>query len=193
MSFKVIRLFLIIAIGWMVAGFSATAQMNDAERKVALALEFQKLRSAQHPAAASVAEQEIWRLWFIGPNESITDQLNKASEALRLGDYAAAETRLTALILKAPNHAEIWNQRAFARFLQLRLEDSLKDIERVLALEPRHFGALAGRARIEAQLGREAEASKTMGEVGTIHPWMARMAPIPADPPPPKPIQQQDL
>ena len=193
MIFRAVRLCLVVAIGWLTLTVGAFAQMNEAERKVALALEFQKLRAAQHPAAASVAEQEIWRLWFIGPNASITDQLNAASEALRQGDYAQAEARLTSLILKAPNHAEIWNQRAFARFLQLRFEDSLKDIERVLALEPRHFGALAGRARIEAHLGREAEASRTMGEVGVIHPWMARMAPIPADPPPPQPIQQQDL
>ena len=193
MGFRAIRLCLIIAFGWLAMTLTAHAQMDAKERKVALALEFQKLRSAQHPAAASVAEQEIWRLWFIGPNDSITDQLGKASEALKYGDYAAAEALLTALILKAPNHAEIWNQRAFARFLQLKFEDSLKDIERVLALEPRHFGALAGRARIEAQLGRPADASRTMGEVGVIHPWMARMAPIPADPPPPKPVQQQEL
>ena len=193
MGRRAIRLCLMIAFGWLAMALTASAQMNDEERKVALALEFQKLRAAQHPAAASVAEQEIWRLWFIGPNESITEQLGKASEALKYGDYAAAETLLTGLILKAPNHAEIWNQRAFARFLQLKFEDSLKDIKRVLALEPRHFGALAGRARIEAQLGRQADASRTMGEVGVIHPWMARMAPIPADPPPPEPVQQQEL
>lgn len=193
MAQKAIRLCLIFAFGWLAMALSAHAQMNAQERKVALALEFQKLRAAQHPAAASVAEQEIWRLWFIGPNESITDQLSKASEALKHGDYGAAEALLTALILKAPNHAEIWNQRAFARFLQFKFEDSLKDIDRVLALEPRHFGALAGRARIESQLGRSADASRTMGEVGVIHPWMARMGPIPADPPPPEPIQQQEL
>ena len=193
MGFSVIRLCLLTAIVWLAMVAGSNAQMNNTERKVALALEFQKLRAAQHPAAASVAEQEIWRLWFIGPNEGVTDQLSAASEALSQGDYAQAETRLTSLILKAPNHAEIWNQRAFARFLQRRFEDSLKDIERALMLEPRHFGALAGRARIEAQLGRPAEASRTMGEVGMIHPWMARMGAIPADPPPPKPIQQQEL
>lgn len=193
MNFKVIRLCLLIAVGWLAIAVGANAQMNDTERKIALALEFQKLRAAQHPAAASVAEQEIWRLWFIGPNEGVTDQLNEATEALSHGDYDQAETRLTSLILKAPNHAEVWNQRAFARFLQQRFEDSLKDIERALMLEPRHFGALAGRARIEAQLGRPADASRTMGQVGVIHPWMARMGPIPADPPPPKPIQQQEL
>ena len=51
MGFRAIRLCLIIAVSWLAfAGFGVHAQMNDTERKVALALEFQKLRSAQHPA-----------------------------------------------------------------------------------------------------------------------------------------------
>ena len=82
LGIRAIRLGLILIMG-LVAATTATAQMNGEDRKIALALEFQKLRSAQNPAAASVAEQEIWRLWFIGPSGQITDQLSDASDALR--------------------------------------------------------------------------------------------------------------
>lgn len=182
-----------ISLLWLSATGVAAAQMAEVERQGALAVEFQRLRAAQNAAAASIAEQEIWRLWFTGPSDEITARLEQAAKALQHGDFLESETLLTALILKAPNYAELWNQRAFARFLQGKFDKSLQDIDRALMLEPRHFGALAGRARIEAHFGRLNEASRTMGEVGAVHPWLARTSPIPADPPPPPPVEQRDL
>lgn len=181
---------------WLIitaSALGAAAQLSPEDRARDLAVEFAKLRSAATPATASMAEQEIWRIWFTGPTREVTDALAAASTAMREGAYARAEEQLTALLEGNPEHAEIWNQRAFARFLMNRFEASLEDIERTLVLEPRHFGALAGRARIEMRMGRAQKASKTMGEVGAIHPWMARSTPIPADPPPPAPVQQQEL
>lgn len=185
-----------LALFWSLFLFAfgaAAERLADDEKRRLLAIEFQRLLAADNPATASIAEQEIWRLWFTGPTDEITDGLAMATAKLRSGAFTAAEEQLSALILKAPNYAELWNQRAFARFLNGELEKSLQDIRRVLLLEPRHFGALAGRARIEARLGGLEQAQRTMGEVGAVHPWLARNSPIPADPPPPAPIRQQEL
>lgn len=158
-----------------------------------LALQFQKLITAERREVAIMAEQEIWRLWFIGQTEAETARLAEASMVMQQGGLGEAVVLLGELVEEYPEFAEARNQLAFARFLLGDLQGSLADIEKVLELEPRHFGALAGRARIEATMGKLDEAQRTMGQVGAIHPWMARLSPIRPNPPPPPPPEVRDL
>lgn len=165
----------------------------DSQQANDLAQQFQRLMTAERREVAVLAEQEIWRLWFIGKTEAETARLAEASMVMQHGDLGEAVVLLSELATEFPEFAEARNQLAFARFLLGDLQGSLDDIEKVLALEPRHFGALAGRARIEATLGKLDEAQRTMGEVGAIHPWMARLSPIRPNPPPPPPPEMRDL
>ena len=43
----------------------------------------------------------------------------------------------------------------------------------MLALEPKHFGALAGKARILMRQGRVSLGQKALREAIDIHPWIA--------------------
>jgi Tfp pilus assembly protein PilF len=45
-----------------------------------------------------------------------------------------------------PEYAEVWNQRATVYFHRAKHEVALVDVAKALVLEPRHFGAFAGRA-----------------------------------------------
>jgi tetratricopeptide (TPR) repeat protein len=56
--------------------------------------------------------------------------------------------------------------------MQGRYDASLIDIEHVLELEPRHFGALAGKAMILRAQKRTGEAIKVLKETLTINPHM---------------------
>ena len=49
-------------------------------------------------------------------------------------------------------------------------QKSLNDISRVLDLEPRHFGALSGRAQIYIDLELYQEALKDLQDAKKIHP-----------------------
>lgn len=165
----------------------AAAQIAEADRAVLLDEAFADLSAAPDENAAQKAEAEIWSIWFIGPDEDATARLAAASAAIRAGDAVSARIILEKLIETHPGFAEAWNQLAFAKFLLGDPYGSLADIDAVLRREPRHFGALAGRAQIELRLGRRYAAGRTMGRLGAHHPWMARRSAIPADPPPPPP------
>jgi tetratricopeptide (TPR) repeat protein len=85
-------------------------------------------------------------------------------------EYDAAEKMLIQLIEVYPDYAEAWNKRATLYFMQGRYDASLIDIEHVLELEPRHFGALGGKAMILRAQGKTVEALKVLKETLAINP-----------------------
>ncbi len=91
---------------------------------------------------------KIWSLW--SANDSPTAEVLLAQAARAMSDGAPAEALkiLDSVIGANPDFAEAWNKRATLYFLMKRDEASLRDIDKVLELEPRHFGALAGRGMI---------------------------------------------
>ena len=86
-------------------------------------------------------------------------------------DFQGARDLLDEVIAEAPDYAEGWNQRAFVLFLQGNYEASLEDIDKTLALEPRHFGALSGKAMIFMTLGRVKLGQETLRQAVEIHPY----------------------
>ena len=58
----------------------------------------------------------------------------------------------TEVINKDPSWAEAWNKRATVLYMIGNYEGSQNDINKVLNLEKRHFGALAGQGLVNIQL-----------------------------------------
>jgi tetratricopeptide (TPR) repeat protein len=71
-----------------------------------------------------------------------------------------------------PDYAEGWNQRATLYYMLDNLEASLADIDKVLAIEPRHYGALAGRVLIYLKQGKHDEALRDMRAALALHPYL---------------------
>lgn len=137
---------------------------------------FTALAGASNPMEANDLTSKIWALWFHAPSAAAAAIMEQALERRSANDYSGAATILDKLVESAPDWAEAWNQRATIRYLLRDFEGSLADIDRVLALEPKHFGALSGEALILMQQGKMAAAQMVLRKAVEIHPFLSERA-----------------
>jgi tetratricopeptide (TPR) repeat protein len=71
-----------------------------------------------------------------------------------------------------PSWAEAWNKRATVLYMIGEFQKSQNDIDRVLELEKRHFGALAGQGLVNIQLQNYEKAIKSYQMAEEIYPAM---------------------
>ena len=131
---------------------------------------FEVLETTSDMEAARAAEAEIWRIWIESGSEEIDVLMVEGVVAMsnqRFEDAIALFGQITA---RAPEFAEGWNKRATAYYLNDDHVASVRDIQRTLVLEPRHFGAISGMGLIFLSRGDEAGALAAFEAVLAIHP-----------------------
>jgi tetratricopeptide (TPR) repeat protein len=109
---------------------------------------FASLHRASDEQAAKATEEKIWELWLRSDSPTAEVLLGQAVVAMNAAENAASLEILDRIIAAYPSYAEAWNRRATLQFMLGNYDASLRDIDKVLDLEPRHFGALAGRGMI---------------------------------------------
>jgi Flp pilus assembly protein TadD len=120
-------------------------------------------------------QNRIIQIWSRSGSDSMDLLLTRGREAMRDGDLVTALHHLGALVDHAPDFAEGWNARATAFFMHGEYGLALADIERVLALEPRHFGALTGLGLILDQLSEKEAALAAYRETLKLNPHIERI------------------
>jgi tetratricopeptide (TPR) repeat protein len=145
---------------------SLPAHAGDAARLDEL---FGQLQDEARPDL-DVVEAEIWNEWSKSGSSAMDLLLLRGRTAMEAQDWPTAIDFFTALVDHAPDFPEGWNARATAYFNAGLYGPSVEDIRHVLALEPRHFGAIAGLAMIMEELGREQEALDAWREVERLTP-----------------------
>jgi tetratricopeptide (TPR) repeat protein len=109
---------------------------------------FARLASTDDADEGDTLVEEIWRVWLQSGRLEIDSLMERALALLQAGEPRAAMPLLDSIVERAPEWAEGWNKRATVLYVLDDYDRSLADIDKVLALEPRHFGALAGRGLI---------------------------------------------
>ena len=95
-------------------------------------------------------EQQIWKIWSTHPNNNrLTSMLAAGSNFMNNNEYSKAVEIFTKVIDLDPTWAEAWNKRATVLYIIGEFEKSQNDIDQVLKLEKRHFGALAGQGLVK--------------------------------------------
>ncbi len=132
---------------------------------------FAELAAAEDAKEARRIAKEIELEWTRSGSASADLLLKRGRDALEAGDVAAAIGHLTALTDHAPEFAEGWHTRAMA-FADAELYGpALADIERTLALEPRHYNAMASLGGILAQSARPKMAKEAFEHALALHPF----------------------
>ena len=151
-------------------------QVNEIEigpdnyRTERLDLMFSRLKVAEDETTARVIESEIWLAWFKSNNNVVSILMQEIMTARRNGDFQRAIELLDILVTQYPEYPEGWNQRATVYYMIGNYEASLKDVAETLVREPRHFGALAGRAAIYWMQGDRELARQSLRDAVEIHP-----------------------
>ena len=133
---------------------------------------FKELQDAQNLMDARLFEEAIWRIWLQTGDSGLDRLMQVGTIAMNSGRPEVARARYDEVIHRAPSYAEGWNKRATLHFLLRDYEASIEDIDRTLALEPRHFGALAGLGQIRDAMDQPDMALDAYERALDVHPHL---------------------
>ncbi|HWK44802.1 MAG TPA: tetratricopeptide repeat protein [Stellaceae bacterium] len=134
---------------------------------------FAALKANPAPDAAHDLEQRIWLIWAEPDRPEAAAPLRLGMVALAHDDLPAADAAFAAAVAADPDFAEAWNKQATVSFLRGDFSASVTQIQHVLALEPRHFGALSGLGQIYLALDNKPAALKAFEAALAIDPALA--------------------
>ena len=152
--------------------FFFSKSLNASDRDNNLNKLFDELKVGNFTISQEV-EQKIWNIWSTHPtDQNLTEILGEGSKHVRNQELVQAFDIFTKVIEIDPTWAEAWNKRATVLYLLGDYNGSQKDIDEVLKLEKRHFGALAGEGLVNIELKNYEKAIKSYQKAQKIYPSM---------------------
>ena len=136
---------------------------------------FQRLAEADTSSRAERIAANIQRRLLRSGSPTIDLLMTQSAKAIDEKAFGVALDLLDAVIRLKPDFAEGWNRRATVYFIREDFGASLADIERVLQLEPRHWGALSGLAMILVQIDRDEDALAAIDGALAVHPHLEEL------------------
>ncbi|WP_074069629.1 hypothetical protein [Rhizobium gallicum] len=153
-----------LALGFLAPAFPAAAaekevivDQSDANSSPKQHLDnlYAQLKRERDPDKASGIAEEIRLEWNNSGSATVNLLMQWADKAIEEKRSPAALDFLDQAIALKPDYAESWNRRATLNYAMGNYRKSMSDIEHVLDLEPRHFGALSGLATILNMSGND--------------------------------------
>lgn len=115
----------------------------------------------------ALASDALWAIWFRGHSESYNEELQRL---IRQQDLRAKLIGLDALVRRAADFAEAFNQRAILYYRLGKFRKAIADCERTMRLNPHHFGAAAGMAQCYLKLNKPRAALRSFRAALAINP-----------------------
>ncbi len=131
-----------------------------------------KLSQTKQAREARPIERELRARWAHSTSPSADLLLRRADQAMRAHDMDTARTIVQKLTSIAPEFAEAWHRRATLAVDKDDFSDAIDSLRRVLALQPKHFIALAELAEILEQFGDKPRALKAYRDAKGLDPFI---------------------
>ncbi len=127
----------------------------------------------EDPAVCQLATDAMWSLWFRADTKENNQELQRL---IRLDpDKEGLEDILMGfeeLLARTPTFAEVYNQRAILLFRTGNFAKAIQDCEKVLRLNPYHFGAASGMAQCFMKLKKLRAALRSYRRAHRINPQL---------------------
>jgi tetratricopeptide (TPR) repeat protein len=131
---------------------------------------FVALKRQRDPDQAKMISDQIRAEWADSGSATVNLLMQWAIKAVAEKRNAAALDFFDQVIALKPDYVEGWNQRATLNYAMGDYARSMADINQVLRIEPRHFGALAGMAAILSETGKDELTLKVWQRFLEIYP-----------------------
>jgi tetratricopeptide (TPR) repeat protein len=120
-----------------------------------------------------LAADALWNIWFRAEGELNRRELQRVAH---LKDLRKCLRGLNAIIERLPMFAEAYNQRAILYFRLGEFQKAVADCEKVLQLNPYHFGAQAGMAHCYVKMRKSRAALRAFRHALRINPDLDEVA-----------------
>jgi tetratricopeptide (TPR) repeat protein len=133
---------------------------------------FARLRTTASAEEAHHLEIAIMHVWAKSGQPEVDSMMLAGVQLAHMGDLDAAIAVLDQVVKAAPTFAEGYDQRARVHIMRDEYGEAIGDLHRVLAIEPRHYSALASMGRILLLYDKEEAALHAFEAALAINPYL---------------------
>tara|TARA_Y100001960_G_scaffold220978_2_gene231199 strand:- start:1680 stop:2219 length:540 start_codon:yes stop_codon:yes gene_type:complete len=133
---------------------------------------FDRLYAIDDGNEAHLVMKMIWRLWSESGSRTVDFLFTRGVQAMNQKRFDTSLAMFNSVVEIDPEFSEGWNARATLHYIMGNYENSIRDIDRTLALEPRHWGALSGLGMIYQDTERNEEAIQAYHRALAVNPHL---------------------
>jgi tetratricopeptide (TPR) repeat protein len=147
------------------------AEAAPKDKEAMLAELYAHLAAAPDAGQAAEISKTIEGLWLHSGSDTISVLMRRGLKAVNEQRNDLALKMFDAVVELAPDYADGWSRRAYVYYLQNDTEHAVGDLRRALALDPNHYKALDGLARILRDSGQKKSALRAYQQLLRINPF----------------------
>jgi Tfp pilus assembly protein PilF len=133
---------------------------------------FERLAASGGEAEASGIADQIARIWSRSGSDTLDLLMDRVEQAMKSNDGVTTLDLLDSVLALKPDFMEAYSRRAAVHFQQKDMDAAMRDLRQALAMEPRHFQALAGVGMVYQTGGEPKLALRAFREALKLNPHL---------------------